>query len=220
MSYPRLFPFQVALWLAALAMSTISCAPRMFESANKSATSSSLCDSDCFGKPDSPYALMTSYQVFSSMLNVTEQNNAVSPTMRAEYDSRAGTLADNDNIASVTAPLQMATTSVAGEVCNSLLVREQALASANRKFFGQVDFTLSLAQNSATTYMRSLSSLAETFWGRSATEDELRLLRNFYDDFLATSGSVGSAAEQVRSTRKLYLSVCSAMLSSFDMMIH
>jgi hypothetical protein len=201
-----------------------NCAPSMFQPTSFSQSSTgggSLgCEPNCFEKPASPYTLMTSHQVFSTMLNVTGQTGAVSGTMRQEYDARTGSLADNDNLASVNAPLQMATTSLAGEVCNSLLTREQGLAANARQFFSQVDFNRNLAGNTTAAYTLAIENMARSFWGRALTADETQVLNQFYNEF-STEFSAGlSAADQVRLTRKLYLSACSAMLSSFDAMIN
>jgi hypothetical protein len=58
--------------------------------------------------------------------------------------------------------------------------------------------------------------MAKAFWGRSMTDEESKIMSDFYTDFVSSYGAVGSATEQQRTTRKLYLSACSAMLSSFD----
>jgi hypothetical protein len=176
-----------------------------------SSTDPSLPGGD-FSKPTgSPYALMTAHQVFSSMLNVTGQVGAVSVAMRAEFDLRKVLLSDNDSLTTYAAPLQISTTSLAGEVCNALITKEAALPMAERKIFQQVNFTQTLAQNPQAGFSASTEALAKSFWGRAPTSTEGTLLNEYYTDFVSSYDSTGVAA-----TRKAYLSICSAMLSSFD----
>lgn len=196
-----------------------NCSPSSFQAAHSTHQSSTgFGCTKCFDKPASPITMMTSFQIFSTMLNVTEQNGNVDPqgSLKREYDARSGSLADNDNIAGVNAPLQMAATAVAGEVCNSLLTREQALGINGRKFFNGVNFGANLAGNTSSAYASSTEAMAQAYWGRSMTPDEMKIMNDFYADFVSSFGTQGAAAEQVRATRKLYLSACSAMLSSFD----
>lgn len=210
------------IFIAVIATCYTNCSPSMFKPAGSGSGdfSSTGCEPNCFSKPSSPYTMMTSLQVFSSMLNVTDQNGAISTSMRQEYDARTGSLADNDNLAVINAPLQMATTSMAGEVCNGLLGREGALAAADRKFFNQVDFTRNMAGNSPAAYAAAVDSMAIAFWGRGVNDEERQAMNEFYSDYASSYGATGSAQDQVRVTRKLYLSACSAMLSSFDAFVN
>ena len=219
--WTRILPIVVVM--TAYSTLTFNCAPSMFKSASSTANLSSLSEcgtADCFGKPKSPYTMMTSHQIFSGMLNVTELNNSVSANMRAAYDERKGSLADNDNIAGVNAPLQLSATGVAGEICNTVLTREQALQIGSRRFFNEVDFTRNLAQNTSASYAQAIEGMARAFWGRPLKSEESQILNEYYADFVASFGSAGASADQVRTTRKLYLSVCSAMLSSFDAIVN
>ena len=210
------------IFIAIIATCYTNCSPSMFKAASpkQSDFSSSGCGANCFEKQSSPYTMMTSLQVFSSMLNVTEQSSAISTTMRQEYEARTGSLADNDSLAVVNAPLQLATTSIAGEVCNGVLNREVPLTAAQRKFFVQVDFSRNLAGNTTAAYSSAVDAMAEAFWGRSVNDEERLAMNEFYNDFAGSYGLLGSAQDQVRVTRKLYLSACAAMLSSFDAFIN
>ncbi|HMN67215.1 MAG TPA: hypothetical protein PKC28_01630 [Bdellovibrionales bacterium] len=215
----------LTLGMGALSTLTFNCAPRLFEPLHPRGSSSlssyrSPCGlPDCFAKPESPYAMLTSFQAFSSMLNVTDQVGQVSASMLAEYDARKGALPDSDNMAAINAPMQMSGTSLAGEVCGALIAKETT-AGAVRKFFTDVDFTRNIAGNPAAAYDKTIQTMARNFWGRSISSEEHSILSSYYADFAASYGAQGNAAEQVRATRKLYLSACAAMLSSFDAMIN
>ena len=205
-------------FMVSLATLMFNCGGRQFKSAGNHETSSaSITTPGAFDKPSSPYAQMTAEQQFNSMLNVTGQS-AASGTLKAEYVLRQGSLADNDNLAGVTAPLLMASTSLAGEVCNGLLVKEKAMAAASRTFFQQIDFTKTIAANSGTAYSASAEALAQALYGRSLTTDELAILVAFYTEFNA--GLTAAQAAQPAQTGVLYLSLCSGMLGSYDSMTY
>lgn len=205
----------VTVGLVALSTMSFNCSLRQFEAVSASSDLSSFdVTPGSFDKPVSPYALMTSEQTFQSMLNVTGQTASRTPAQVNEYNLRTSSMSDNDSLATINAPLTMATTSLAGEVCNGLLAREKALASANRKFFSGIDFTKGVSQNSADAYAAAASSMGQAFYGRSLASAEQQVLIAFYSEFVGslTAAQLTAAAQ----TNNLYLSLCTAMLSSFD----
>ncbi len=208
----------VSGFMLSLATLMFNCGGKQFRSAGNDETSSaSVTTPGAFDKPSSPYAQMTAEQQFNSMLNVTGQA-APSGTMKAEYILRQGSLADNDNLAGVTAPLLMASTSLAGEVCNGLLSKEKAMAAASRTFFQQVDFNQTIAANSAAGYSASAEALAQALYGRSLSAEEQAILVGFYTEFNADL--TAAQAAQPAQTGALYLSLCSGMLASYDSMTY
>lgn len=203
--------------MAGISTLHFNCAPTLFESAKEGSVeglSVAPPGPGSYEKPKSPYTLLTSHQIFSGMLNVTGQVNAVSTTMRAEYDARTAALADNDNLTNIGAPMQMSLTSLAGEVCNGLIVKESA-AGATRRFFNNVDFSANLAGNSKAAFDQSVGMMSKSFWGRAPTSVESGTLDDFYADWITSYAGDGAT-----STRRLYLGVCSAMLSSLDAIIN
>lgn len=198
-------------------LSTLSfnCAPALFQAASVAPGtlgSSSLGDvisenpKEIFVEPKSPFVLMTSKQMFQSMLNLTGQFNRKTAAQQTEFLARTQSLPDVSNVASVNAPLQLASTSLAGEVCRKLIDDEKA---GTRRIFTGVDFNAGPA-NQAAGYTASVTNMAIKFWGRSPSRSEASELTTFFQDF--TSGVTNNAAE----TDKLYLATCSAMLASFD----
>ncbi len=196
----------------------VACAPSMFEAANPHSTGSTDGSSTLggggaqnFDKPNAPWALMNANQVFNSMLNVSGQTGAVTTNQSAEFMTRKGILSNNDNLNNQSAPLQLATTSLAGTVCDGLLTKEAA-AGAVRKYFVNVNFAQAQALNGTrpSVFDDSIRSMANGFWGRNPTAAEGQIFADYYQSFVSSS----VAAE--RDTRDLYLSVCSAMLASVD----
>jgi len=208
----------IVLGLAALSTQTFNCSPQLFESkrAGENSSSSSLGESIFDAPKRSPYTLMTSHQLFQSMLNVTGQSGSASGNQKAEYNARTGALADNDRLTSINAPLQMAATSLAGEVCIGLIAQEEALTMPLRRVLASVDFTQAPSQNGGAKFVDVVNKMANSFWGRDPKSTELQLLNEYYADFVA--GIPEGQVTQASQTRALYLGLCSAMLSSFDAM--
>jgi hypothetical protein len=199
-------------------LSTLSfnCAPGLFQSANFSSTSVGSNGvvnlANKFAEPISPYVLMTSKQVYESMLNLTGQVNRKTASQQTEFASRSQAMADTSNIASVNAPLQLGTTSVAGEICRKV-INDEKNGVVPRKLFAGVDFTTG-PSSQAAGYSAAVRKMALTYWGREPDQAESEYITKFYQDF--TSGVASTAAE----TDKLYLATCAAMLASFDSMTY
>jgi hypothetical protein len=201
--------------MAGLSTLTFNCAPSMFQSSRFMSLSSSSSSTGIFDAPKtSPYVLMTSKQTYQTMLNVTGQAQAATNTQNQEYNARSGSLSDNSNLTSLTAPMQMAMTSLAGEVCNGLVSKEIALDPASRHFFTQVDFKSAPAQNTSAAFEAAVGVMAQSFWNRAPTAGESALFGQFYADFIG--GLTGNNAKSATQTKNLYLATCTAMLSSFD----
>jgi len=158
--------------------------------------------------------LMISDQTFQSMLNVTGQAGAQTNTQVTEFNLRTSSLSDTDSLSMVNAPLMVAATSLAGEVCNGLVAKEKAMAAASRLFFNGVDFTKPVSQNNAQAYSDSASAMAQAFYGRALDPDEQAALSQYYVDF--GKGLTGTLATNANQTSVLYITLCAAMLSSFD----
>lgn len=201
----------VLFGMAGLSTLSFNCAPSLFQSADYSyLNASSFLGANTFEMPkDSPWVLQNTYQVFSSMANVTGQSGNVTANQLAEYDGRTGALSQTDKITDMNAPLQMAASSLAGEFCNGLITAESA-AGASRKYFTNVNFGAALSGNTTAAYAESIGAMAQGFWGRPISAEETSILQSYYNDF------VGSAANNANQTRALYLATCAAMLASFD----
>lgn len=204
---------QLSLGMLFIASFYNACAPTLFEAA-KGGISGAMNFFSVFDKPQSPIVLMTSEQTFQSMLNVTGQTNAATGTQRAEFDSRTGSLSATDNLANMNSPLLLASTSLAGEVCNGLIAKETPMANGSRAVFGSVNFSANIATNGLAAYNSAVQAMALKFWGRNINGEELTALQSYYNEFV--TGITDSTAQN----RALYLSTCAAMLSSFDSLVY
>ncbi|MBY0383883.1 hypothetical protein K2X05_01880 [bacterium] len=160
-----------------------------------------------------PYALLNAEQALSSMLNVTEQPQA-NTAVRNEFTIRNSAFSVNSYLSSMNAPMLLSATSLAGEVCNSLIARERPLAANQRLFFQSVDFNGGPAQITGTQYASVVSVFSQKVWGRTIASEESDFFNQYYTDFMATLTT--AERTQAAKTSAFYLSVCSAVLSSFD----
>lgn len=193
--------------LTATTMLTFNCAPSFFKAATGGvADFSSAIGSDVYEKRDTPIVLMNAEQTFETMLNVTGQSFQPSNTQRQEYATRFASLSSDDNITGISSALMIASTSLAGEMCNGVMTAERN-GTVPRRLFPNVVFT---AAPNPTQYAESVSAMAQAFWGRDLNEEERVSLETYYNGF------VQGATANADLTNDLYLTTCSAMLSAFD----
>ncbi len=191
--------------MTGMATFSFNCAPSLFESA-RGGGSGSLDLFSSFEATNGPLTLLTAEQTYQSMLNLTGQSESV--VARPEYLSRAGSMASTPSLTNVNSPLLLASTSLAGDVCENLITKE---TTDGRIYFTAVNFN---AGPDITTFQGAVSTLALNFWGRPINGDEFAALNEFYSEF--TAGATQNAA----LTRDLMLGACSAMLSSFDSLVY
>jgi len=194
--------------MTAMVTLTFNCAPSVFQSAKGGSGSFDLFS--IFDKPNAPISLMTAEQTYRSMLNVTGQTAA--PVGTAEYNLRFASMSATDSLANINSPLLLASTSLAGEVCNNLLNAEKA--SDARRFFNGVNFSAGQNAGAADLYAAAVEAMAQAFWGRPLNAEEASILTGFYTSF--TTGANNNAD----LTNDLYLGTCAAMLSSFDSLVY
>lgn len=161
-----------------------------------------------------PQALLTSEQIFESLMNLTGQKATVTNVQIQEFERRSGSFGVSSQLDKVNAPMMIALTSFSGEVCNGLVQKEQDLAVDQRKYFQGINFGAAIAMLSDTAYQESVSKMTNAFLGRAPSSEELTLFSQFRSEFVAAipAANIGQNAQ----TRALILSTCSALLSSFD----
>ncbi|WP_413291046.1 hypothetical protein [Bdellovibrio sp. HCB337] len=160
-----------------------------------------------------PFALLSAEQTLVSMMKVTNTTVA-SNALLTEYSGRYGALAAGNDLSMMNGPLMLGSTSLAGEVCNSLLTQEKALADGSRNFFNGINFTTGVASVSDVAYNTAIRGMARSFWGRLETTEEQALMATFKTDFI--NALAANVRTQAASTNNLILGTCAAMLSSLD----
>jgi hypothetical protein len=181
------------------------------ESTENASLGSESLDSQQLGLP---YALLSAEQTLSSMMKVTNVTT-LSPALKAEYKGRYGALAAGNDLSMANGPLMLGSTSLAGEICNSLLIQEKAMTDVtSRSFFGSIDFTTGVSGLEDNGLNTSIRGMARSFWGRNETLEELTLLQEFRTDFI--NALTETDKTKPVAIRNLVLATCAAMLSSVD----
>lgn len=196
----------------ALVMGFQNCARAPFGPTGGSADSSSL-GGTIIEPMQNPYALLTGEQVLKSMTNVTNLTAggaAIPGAVTTEYNRRVGAFAIITDMKALSSPMMIGLTSLAGEICNQVIVKESA-AGATRFLFTGVDFTKpasNIASVPNATFDTVVRGLARNFWGRNETVEELGIIQASKGEFLAANASA--------TTASLMVYTCAAMLSSVD----
>lgn len=110
------------------------------------------------------------------------------------------------NVTGMSAPMQMGYTSVAGEVCDALIVKEARLPAADRLFFKGINFAAGPTQQTAAGISSAVRSIARAVWMRNERADELLIITNALKVF---DGETAPAL-----TNQQMLVLCSAMTAS------
>lgn len=126
----------------------------------------------------------------------------------AMYEQKQGAVSMYGYVNTVTSPMMMAVTSIAGEVCNDLINQE---AATGRRLFVGFDFMASALPNNAQL-ADSVSRMALSCWQRNETNLEREVLLDLVNSTVASNEALGG--------RKSALLICTAMLSSLDSLLN
>lgn len=125
----------------------------------------------------------------------------------AMYEAKKGTISETGSVSTLTAPMLMASTSIAGEVCKDLIEKERA---APRIFVGFNFAATSLpAQSSLQDAVRRI---ARSCWGRDEDTQESEII-------LGAVSTAFSGASGANTTHDAALFMCTTMMSSLDSMV-
>lgn len=161
-----------------------------------------------------PYALLSAEQTLTSMMKVANVPTA-STAIVTEYNNRYGSLAAGNDLSMVNGPLMLGSTSLAGEVCNSLLAQEKAITDATqRNFFSGINFAAGISSVTDAGFESSVRGMARSFWGRNENAAELAMLKQYKTEF--NDALAANVRTQAASSSNLMLATCAAMLSAVD----
>lgn len=136
------------------------------------------------------------------------------PSLRTqeEWKNRQSSFSEFGYATDVTAPMMMALTAVAGEVCNDLLNIETKVPAGSRRIFNSVNFDGSPAAI-ATGLNDVVRRLARSCWGRNEEADELEIIS---EEFTQALGAAAAGDSQSKRTRDMALFVCTGVMSSLN----
>lgn len=211
----KLSKFTTATLLPVLAITLVlgfqNCAPGELHTAETASYSET---SEGMQQVEEKLAIGTNYSenVFTAMLNLTGVSNPSQATINSANDKKAK-IAESGKAESVTAPMWMAITNLAGDVCLDLVNQEKALVADQRRIFPQVNFATGPASISSAAKDDVIRRMARSFWGRNETTQEKAVIRSELD--AAFTGVANTGAQ----TENAMLFTCAAMLASLDAQI-
>ncbi len=131
------------------------------------------------------------------------------PTDRAlvMYSSKAGTISETGAVSTLTAPMLMAATSIAGEICEDLIQNEKV---APRIFIGYNLTGTSLPN--AGSMQDAMRRIARSCWSRDEDPTEAQII-------LGSVNSAFAGANGSNITHDSALFMCTSMLGALDSLV-
>lgn len=126
----------------------------------------------------------------------------------AMYEQKKGAVSTYGYANTVTSPMMMAVTSIAGEICNDLINQE---VKTGARIFSGFDMSSNNLPN-ASLISDSISRMALSCWQRRETSVERELVLNMVQSSVVTT--------EASAARKSALLVCTSMLSSLDSLLN
>ncbi len=123
------------------------------------------------------------------------------------WRAKKGSISETGAYDSITAPMLMAVTSIAGEVCNDLVEIEAAVGGDQRRIFNIVDFD---SDRLSAGFDESLRKLARSCWLREETDEEKSFVMNGMSQYFTPAAGVN---------KKAALSLCTQVLASLDTLL-
>jgi len=159
-------------------------------------------------KPVETFAVVNQGQVLKSMMSCTGLETASNNTQNT-YRNSLNSFSLEGGADTVGAPMWMAITSLAGEVCRDLVNQERGQSAAERKIFSSVDFGQGISSLNTTIIADVVRKMARSCWGRNETSQEMGVI---FNNFTGTFPTNGNATE----TRNAAMFLCTGMLGSLS----
>lgn len=196
-----------------LMMGFQNCAPGVVQSTKLTSTGGTTETPLNIEEDTNPITVSYSENIITSMQLQTGLATVSARTLTANTNAKAK-ITETGKADSVNAPMWMAVTNLAGEVCLDLVTDEKAKAATARRFFGQVDFTRAPASFTSDIKSDLIRRMARNFWGRNETVAERTVLVSSLDSAIADARrtNVNDATE----TEDILVYTCTAMLSSLN----
>lgn len=124
------------------------------------------------------------------------------------YEQKKGAISTYGAANTVTAPMMMAVTSIAGEICNDLIGQE---VSVGQRLFVGFNMSANVLPNNSQL-SDAITRLSLSCWQRNESSGERQALLDL------VNSSVG--ATEANASRKAALMLCTSMLSSLDALLN
>lgn len=209
----RKFPKAVLakLFLGSALVFLSACGVKVIEVSDLASTNRSD-NADLF-KIDVDDNLLSADQVYASMSELTGVAPAGAVLTEWQNNSRTS-LADNYKVASLSAPLLMASANLGSRFCNQTLDTEIAMAGTARRLYNAIDFARGPSSVTEEAYSSATQNMSKKLWGRDLNADELSAFQSFRAGFMAEYSN--TEMNQAARTKSLMLGVCTAFLASYE----
>lgn len=155
-------------------------------------------------------SLMKGEQIFSSIQRLTKNEGTLSTGLKNEYAIRFATLPSVNDFSQINSPALLSITSLAGQSCDELVTKEEAMTMTQRTYFSDINFVQSSLSESS--YLLAVNKMSNEFWGRNITSEEQAAFEEFQSTFTqSASATIGN-----QTIKNLLTGTCTAMLSSFE----
>ena len=153
--------------------------------------------------------------------NMTSCSGIGTPSVATvqEWTDRLGTISEYGYATTVSGPMMMGITAIAGEICNDVISTETPRPDLERIIFDGVDFSQGPSAVSSGTVRLVITRLARSCWqreddplpGPSGEVSETDLIINAYNEIVSAGG-----ADTPAQTRNAMLGLCTGMMASLS----
>jgi hypothetical protein len=156
------------------------------------------------------------FEQIAQSLNHLGGLSSTSGNLKREIASRITSLPEKNSLSLMSAPVLLASTSIAGQVCADLISQEKSITNAaTRRYLKTIDFKKGPAQfANAEAFVAAHDGMIQDFWHRSLNTAERSLYIEYFNDMtgLLSDAQKVSAIE----TERLLQGSCAVTLSSFE----
>lgn len=193
---------------ALLVFASTGCGPGMLQTTDKQ--SYAIGDNGMHEVMDAkPVTITDSENMLPKLLSLAGIRNPSSAT-RDAGNRHAPKVSETGKADTVTAPMMIGITTVAGEVCRDLVSQERGQQASERRMFPMIDFTKGHTKITDAAKEDSIRRMARSFWGRNETAQEMVLIKTHLSE--AYSGITDNGTQ----TENAMMFTCAAMLASLD----
>jgi hypothetical protein len=210
----------VALGVSALTLAIgHGCSPPRNDNSDAASTGGTAVDTVLPNSPSSDIVAMAdaktasvvyANQIIDHYVSCMGTGKASDRTL-AMYEDKKGSISEFGGANTITAPMLMAVTSIAGEICVDLLNQESTVALDQRRILTNIDLAAKDLPNTGLM-SDSIRRMARSCWNRNETDEERQIL---LDELLIAfpSGTTNL------SSRHAMLFLCTSVLSSLDALV-
>jgi hypothetical protein len=190
-----------------------NCSPGVVQSTKLNSTGESSNTPLNIDEDPKPVTVTNAENLLVTMQSVTGLQNISQNTINAANIAKAK-VTETGKADSINGPMWLSITNLSGDMCLDLVNDEKAKAQADRRFFGQVNFTAAPSALTPENKDDLIRRMARNFWGRNETPAERTVIKSSLDAALVDPRRPG--ASDAAETEDGLIFTCSAMLASLD----